>query len=117
MYYIVYYEILPSNVIGVEYFVDIYYSRGMYLHISLCSKMNLFMKNEDQIKSTWTMEKSVFYLSASNRVRTLRNSRVEKIIFIFEHIFEKKKLLSKSWDKVVRTIGRSVYYVTNYLSV
>ena len=29
-------------------------------------------------------------LSASNRVRTIRNSRVEKIIFIFEHIFEKK---------------------------
>ena len=25
------YEILPSNVIGVEYFVDIYYSRGIYL--------------------------------------------------------------------------------------
>ena len=36
------------------------------------------------------MEKSVFNLSASNRVRTIRNSRVEKIISIFEHIFEKK---------------------------
>ena len=72
----------------------------------------IFMKNEDQIKSTW---KRVFFnLPASNRVRTIRNSRVEKKTFFF-NIFLKKKLLSKSWDKVVRTIGRSV--LCNKLSV
>ena len=89
MYYIVYYEILPSNVIGVEYFVDIYYSRGMYLLTYFTVLKNEFIYEKWGSNKIY-MEKSVFNLSASNRVRTIRNSRVEKIIFIFEHIFEKK---------------------------